>query len=89
MRRWVCTSSYFEPVFTVSEAMGIYICDCVQVLLVYESFWQKLRILIMNTTERTWQTPQVEQLDLADTLGSNNPNSDGGGMANNAFPNPS
>jgi|LNAP01.1.fsa_nt_gb hypothetical protein len=43
----------------------------------------------MNTTEKTWQTPQVEQLDVADTLGATSANSDGGGLANNAFPNPS
>lgn len=43
----------------------------------------------MNTTEKTWQTPQVQQLDVADTLGATSPNSDGGGLANNAFPNPS
>ena len=43
----------------------------------------------MNDIKTPWQTPSVEQLDVASTLGSTAPNSDGGGMANNAFPNPS
>lgn len=43
----------------------------------------------MNKVERTWQTPQVEQLDVADTMGASSTNSDGAGLANNAFPNPS
>lgn len=43
----------------------------------------------MNATKRTWQTPQLGRLDVADTLGASSSNSDGGGLANNAFPNPS
>ncbi len=43
----------------------------------------------MNDSKTPWQTPTVEQLDVAGTLGLNLPNADGSGLANTAFPNPS
>lgn len=42
----------------------------------------------MQAMGKSWQTPSVEQLDLSETLGSDQPNSDNGQASNNAFGNP-
>lgn len=43
----------------------------------------------VNDLRAPWQMPRVERLEVSHTFGASSPNSDGGGQANNAFPNPS
>lgn len=40
----------------------------------------------MTEAQKTWETPQVESLDVADTSGSTFQNADLAGQNNTAFP---